>query len=308
MTDKELLLGNLFREALYNGVTVPEIMESFSNKISKNFKAEDFLVLQMSSQLYESAQIRKQAHEYMKMMSQISAKCFTTINLKYPSLHFCTSQRFKTVLSELYKRYERIQDGLSPEIKDLPALRIILLEPETQETLQLEYLIVQDILETFSTLNSQRDFPLYVNLSVPDKLVTKSDFNPEEHPEVLIPMTSGTITTLSRIGKDYLSKPKKEGYQSFHLTFELVQKTNPAIRIFAEIQVRTITQHLYAEYGPANHENYKNRRNQKLHDIFHFDKSKLHISGYYPNEDSKLEKDYSGFSKPTFVTERSKTF
>lgn len=304
MANKEIL-GNLFREALYNANSVPEIMETFSNKISTNFGAEDFLLLQMASQLKESAQIRKAAHEYMRMMSIVSSQCFKLINEKHPELHFCTSQRFKSFLSELYKRYERISDGLSPEIKDLPALRIILLENETQEVLRMEYIIVQEILEFFSILNTDEKFPLYVNLSIADKAITKTAFNPEEYPEVLIPNPDIIIPRLSNLGKDYISNPKKSGYQSFHLTFELVQKSNPSIRVFAEIQIRTIAQHKYAEAGPASHKNYKDRRNKKYDEIFEFDKNKVHINGYYPDFDSK---DFSGFSKPTFVTERSKTF
>lgn len=308
MKEKDKQLGDLFRESLYSANSVPEVMEILSEKISMNFGAEDFLLLQMASQLKESAQIRKKAHEYMKMMSIISSKCFELINEKHPNLHFCTSQRFKSFISELYKRYERVKDGLSPEIKDLPALRIILLEEESQDILRMEYLIVQELLEEISTLNSKKDFPLYVNLSIPDKYAIKSDFNPDEYPEVLLPSPEFIIPGLDKLGKDYISNPKKYGYQSFHLTFELVQKENPSVRIFVEIQIRTITQHKYAEDGPASHQEYKNRRNEKFKEIFGFDKNIVHISGYYPDENSKFEKDFSGFSKPSFVTERSKTF
>ena len=41
---------------------------------------------------------------------------------------------------------------------------------------------------------------------------------------------------------------------------------------------------------------------------FGFDKNNVHITGYYPNENVEFEKDFSGFSKPIFVTEHSKTF
>ena len=308
MTEKEKLLGNLFREALYSGNSTPEIMELFSDKISRSFSATDFLLLQMASQLKESAQIRKVAHEYMKMISTMSSTSFSLIANKHPSLHFCTSQRFKSFIRELYKRYERVQDGLSPEIKDLPAVRIILLEPETQETLKMEYMIALEILENFSSLNSDPKFPLYVNLSIPDKLVTKSSFDSAKHQDVLIPDKNVLIPELSKLGKDYLYYPKSKGYQSFHISFELVRKSDPTFRIFAEVQIRTISQHRYAEFGPASHNEYENRRTEKLLDIFKFEKEKVHISGYFPNEDPNLEMDFSGFSKPTFVTERSKTF
>ena len=58
MKDKQLI-GDLFREALYSSNSVPEVMETFSDKITSNYSAEDFLLLQMASQLRESAQIRK---------------------------------------------------------------------------------------------------------------------------------------------------------------------------------------------------------------------------------------------------------
>lgn len=306
MTDEQLL-GNLFREALYSADNAPEVMENFSDKISAKFTSEDFLLLQMATQLKESAEIRKKAPMYMQMMSSISSHCFSLIHKTHPDLHFCTSQRFKGCLSELYKRYERVQDGLSPEIKDLPALRIILLEDETQEILHTEYLIVQEILESTSALSKDPNFPLYVNLSTPDKSVNKNAFDSEKYPEVLIPNADTIIPGLDKLGKDYISAPKKEGYQSYHLIFELVMKNNPSIRIFAEIQIRTITQHKYAEHGPASHKNYKDRRKKKLEEIFKFDKNNVHIKGYYPDENVEFEKDYSGFSKPILLTEISQT-
>lgn len=305
MTNKEKLLGQLFREALYKSTSVPEWLEDFSRKILTNFSSEDFLLLQMASQLYESAQVRKQVYEYMKMMSKMSSKCFELINTKHPELYFCTSQRFKDAISEIYKRYERIQDGLSPEIKDLPAVRVILFAPETPETLHTEYVIAKEIMEHFSMLNSDKNFPLYVNLSMPDKSVSKSDFNPKDHPNVVVADEEIMIPGLEKLGKDYLHFPKKDGYQSFHISLELIWKTDPAFRIFSEIQIRSIAQHQYSEFGPASHRKYKNQRNQKMDEIFKFDKNKVHITGYYPNEDPKCKLDYSGFSRPTFVTERS---
>ena len=308
MTNKEKLLGNLFREALYTNSTTPEMLEFFSKKISSSFSSEDFLLLQMASQLFESAQIRKKAYEYMSMTAKMSSKCFEVIEQKHPELYFCTSQRFKSVQSEIYKRYERVQDGLSPEIKDLLAVRVILLMPETQEALQTEYIIAKEIMENFSLLNSDENFPLYVNLSMPDKSVSQSDFDPEKHPEVLIPDDSILIPGLEKLGKDYMHHPKGDGYQSFHISLELVKKSEPTFRFFSEVQIRTIAQHQYSEYGPASHKKYKDNRNKKMQEIFTYEKDKVHLFGYHPDENPEHEIDFSGFSKPTFITERSKTF
>ena len=181
-------------------------------------------------------------------------------------------------------------------------------EAETQETIKMEYIIAREILENFSSLNSNSNFPLYVNLSVPDKSVTESSFNPDEHKDVLIPEETILIPELGKLGKDYLHYPKEKGYQSFHISFELVKKSDPTFRIFAEVQIRTISQHMYAEFGPASHNDYENLRTERLLEIFDFEKENVHICGYFPNKDPNLEIDFSGFSKPTFVTERSKTF
>ncbi len=51
--------------------------------------------------------------------------------------------------------------------------------------------------------------------------------------------------------KDYISVPKPNGYQSIHLT--IIYQGHPV-----EIQIRTVEMHQHAQYGKANHNNYKN--------------------------------------------------
>lgn len=302
MTNKEKLLGDLFRESIYTANTVPEFLEIFSLKISKSFDTDDFLILQLGSQLYESAQIRKNDKSYMKMQSQISNECYNLISTNYPELNFCSSQRFKSALSEIYKRCERVFDeGRSPVIRDLIASKIILFEEESQELLAYEYKIVYDTMKHFSLINSSSNFDLYVNLVGPDKQVSKSAFSQSEHPHILIPNEDVIIHELSLLGKDYIALPKTHGYQAFHSSYELILKKDPFQRISSEIQVTTISQ---ANYEPANHDKYKQKRNQRWDEIFAFDESKVHIAGYYP----QFDVDYSGLISPLYVTEKSKTF
>lgn len=301
MTAKEQLLGDLFRKSLYRAKTTPDFEEMFSSEISKNFRSEDFLILQLASQLYESAQIRKKAEKYVKMAYTVRDANFKFIEVNYEELAFCVLIRFKSLISEIYKRCERIfDDGRSPEIKDLLASSVIILEPETQETLRIEYQIAKGIIENFSVLNSSKDFPLYVNLTIPDKVVTKSDFSSEEHPSILLPNEDVIIPELTVLGKDYISHPKKDGYQAYHTSYELISKENPELRISAEIQVKTIKQ---KNFTPFCHFIYKQKRNERWNKVFEFDENKVHIKGYYP----QYNVDYSGFSAPIYVTEKSKT-
>ena len=83
---------------------------------------------------------------------------------------------------------------------------------------------------------------------------------------------------------------------NFVLTFT-ISKSNSKNRIYSEIQVTTISQ---ANYEPANHNKYKQKRNEKWDEVFYFDESKVHIKGYYP----KFGIDYSGLIEPMYVTEK----
>lgn len=301
MTEKEQLLGDLFRNSLYRAETSPEFLEMFSNAISKNFKSEDFLILQLASRLYESAQIRKKAEKYAEMGIIVRDSAFEFIEANYKKLGFSVSFRFKSVISEIYKRCERIfDDGRSPEIKDIIASSVIIFRPETQETLRIEYEIAKGIIENFSVLNSSADFPLYVNLTIPDKVVAKSDFSSEEHPTILLPNEDVIIPELTVLGKDYISHPKKDGYQAHHTSYELISKENPSLRISSEIQVKTIKQ---KNFIPFCHFIYKQKRNERWNKVFKFDESKVGIVGYYPEYNT----DSSGFSAPIYVTEKPRT-
>ena len=172
LTKEEKLLGDLFRDAIYTATTTSEFLELFSLKILENFDSDDFLILQLGSQLYESAQIRKTDELYMDMQTKITTECYNLISKKYPEISFYSSQRFKSAISEIYKRCERVFDeGRSPEIRDLLASKIVLLESETQETLGYEYKIVSETMKHFSYLNTRKEFPIAVNLAGPDKLV-----------------------------------------------------------------------------------------------------------------------------------------
>lgn len=302
MTEKEKLLGDISREMIYKAQNTPEYLEMFSSQIPKNFGSTDFLILQFASQLRESAQIRRNDAEYVKMQSTFNDEAFNYISGKYPELIFSISQRFKGALSEVYKRCERIFDeGRSPEIRDLIASKIILLENESQETLSYEYKIAYDLMQHFSVLNSASNFPLFVNLAIPDRQVTKSDFCPEEHPNILLPADNIIIPGLSLLGKDYIYHPKKFGYQAFHCSYELIQKENPKTKIIIELQITTIAQ---ANYEPANHDKYKKKRNEKWNQVFTFEPEKVHINGYYP----KYDYDDSGLTKPLHVITKPKTF
>lgn len=299
-TKQQLLLGDLFREALYSSSSVPEFQITFSQKISKSCTLDDdYLIQQLASQLKDSSSIRKEAFIYMNYVTIISDACFNLITKKHPELKFKITQRFKSFISELYKRCDKVSAGKIPEIKDLTALRIILYENETLETLNKCYVLMDELINYFSTLNFIDTFPLNINLSCPDKIVSKSKFSQEEHPTVLLPKHNSLIKKLSPLGKDYISNPKQNGYQAFHASFLGNKKLDNTIRFYTEIQITTIGQ---LTYKPANHGGYKKPRSEKWDSIFSFDPTKVNIDCYIPEHNI----DASGLTKPTYLRERAK--
>jgi GTP pyrophosphokinase len=69
--------------------------------------------------------------------------------------------------------------------------------------------------------------------------------------------------------KDYIAKPKDNGYQSIHTT--VVDKDTDTI---FEVQIRTEEMHEYCEYGVASHWTYKQKSNINQHSFVDTDKFK----------------------------------
>lgn len=70
--------------------------------------------------------------------------------------------------------------------------------------------------------------------------------------------------------KDYIDKPKDNGYQSIHAIVEFLHS-----RRNAEIQVRSHEMHKVAELGRAAHLNYKQEQDKHLAEVFNKNNSKV---------------------------------
>lgn len=86
---------------------------------------------------------------------------------------------------------------------------------------------------------------------------------------VFVPQKSLIPEIYSQRVKDYVAKPKKNGYQSIHLMFEKQENK-------FEVQLRTFAMHVRAEYENAAHEKFK----QSTRTVKKWDLSKINISGF----------------------------
>lgn len=300
-TKRDTLIGDIFRENLYNGDNIPNIEEQIGKSISNKFDSSDFLMQSLASQLIIASNIRKNSKCFHDISNQICESSCNIIDDFFPDTFYSISARGKSFSSELHKRYERVLEGNNPIIKDLLAIRIIILNDTNQETLKKCYEIFQKIISLLTKFdNEYLDFPLMV--SEPDKLITSSNFESEKFPEILLPKKEIIPENFDRIAKDYMQFPKNNGYQSLHGSFEIPSISPKYAGLNLEIQIRTLSQHIWAEYQEASHVKYKEERSVKMDKIFYFDPTKVNITGY-----SGLC-DIPGLTKAVPLCQRQKTF
>ncbi|WP_341763523.1 bifunctional (p)ppGpp synthetase/guanosine-3',5'-bis(diphosphate) 3'-pyrophosphohydrolase [Candidatus Tisiphia endosymbiont of Beris chalybata] len=76
--------------------------------------------------------------------------------------------------------------------------------------------------------------------------------------------------------KDFISNPKGNGYQSLHV---VVVNAFPGRNI--EIQIRTNQMHKIAEFGAANHNEYKKEQGERIKRLFNTVRSKISVHKAY---------------------------
>ena len=298
MTERDKIVGDIFRANLYSCKDIPTLSENIGKELSLTFDTSDFLMQSLATQLVIGANIRKNPECFHDIAEQVTRAVWDII--KKSDLESSTSFRGKSFISELHKRYDKVCEGNNPIIKDLLAVRIIILNETTTETLQKCYQIFFEIISSLTRFNNEYlDFPLIV--SEPDKLITTSEFEKEKFPEILIPETCFP-NNFDRVVKDYMRFPKKNGYQSIHCSFEIPSLSPKYAGLNMEIQLRTLKQHEWAEYQNASHSKYKKSRTEKMDKIFHYEPKKVHMTGF--SEYS----DFCGLSKPIQLCQRHKTF
>jgi hypothetical protein len=300
MAERDKIVGDIFRNNLYSANSIPILAENIGKDISEAFDSSDFLLQSLATQLIIAANIRKNSECFHDISEQITKATWDIITKEDPDCEFSVSFRGKSFISEIHKRYSSVCAGNNPIIKDLLAVRIIILNETNLNTLKKCYKIFFKLISSLTQLNNRYlNFPLVV--SEPDKLITSSDFDREKYPDIIVPDIKFP-NNFERVVKDYMKYPKKNGYQSLHCSFEIPSLSPKYAGLNMEIQLRTLQQHEWAEYMNASHSKYKRARSEKMDKIFYFDPKKVHMAGY-----SELS-DFCGLCKPIQLCQRHKTF
>lgn len=266
---KELeTIGNFYREAIYSQKNLPDALSEFANEldsfdgeISQTIISEVLQYQKLIQNRNFFAVLREWINELYEQFSSVLPK----------EVSFTIECRRKGVQSAVRKMLRNYFEKSSIDLSDLVAFRIILDSNLLKEQLiQFCYSISDNCMDFFKGKRC--------TLCAPSRKVGESN-----------------------LIKDYISHPKKNGYQSIHLTFKTLEKD-----IF-ECQIRTLDMHEHAEIGDAKHGDYKNSEYSWLEPYINIDPSKVHIPHFRVLNNGTLY-DQIGLLDAMHIERRSKTF
>ena len=226
--------------------------------------------------------------------------------------------RRKSLESELSKLLKRSIANTSPRIYDRFGLRgNVLNNNSKEESIELLYKIVNYTISIIGKQNRRlyNEFIRWLDSSTLIDNFTKErikftlslpfvieegeqiphEFNPSDYPNVYVPPSPNIW--YPNLVKDYISSPKKNGYQSLHLILALDEYSEILPGSHFELQFRTHYMHQYATNGPASHLEYEDKKSKEdnnidLRDIFLVDDfSKINIVGFtgYNSPDDDID-------------------
>lgn len=271
-------------EAIYHAGSVPEAIRNQIN-ILKNNNTFEANILANKVELYYNYIINR---ALLNNLRSHFDNLYNEIDTNFPEVLFRLEGRRKSWISA-YKKLLTTTTSVDDILKDISAFRLIVFADSN--SIQLCYNLAKHIID-YSV--DQGYIPC-----IADKPKDTDKFDPKKHPDVIVPTQSCLPKELQLYVKDYIMYPKEKGYQSLHIIFSDKDGNH------FEIQIRDINMHILAEYGSANHRDYKN----KYPDI-HLDRSKINIPGYRNiiTPDGKSQTlDFVGLEHALEIFHRQKT-
>ena len=290
---------------LYLYDSVPAILEHYSRDLInsgdkvKRWKANR--LLEYRSALSDAVFLESIRDWFNQLYDEISSS--------FPSIPFELLGRRKSLdsttdkISRLEKKLvlESVTDNPFKRVRDFLAFRITLFDSTPGEFVDELYQIADVVIDFFTSIG--------LEAIEHDKLLDTEDFDNSLHPEIYVPTVSGINPFHESLIKDYVYKPKKNGYQSIHILLR-----DPLTQRYIEIQLRTLSMHIHAEIGDAGHAEYKSDKYLNNHELIDF--SKIHIRGfrYVPLQSGDEEGprrqffDYAGVIHPVIIVQKQKNF
>ena len=276
----------ILTDALYKGHSIPEVLEIYEKMLKETGDLKSIQHGTFISQ-YRNIVVDKR---FLATLRKHFNNIYNLIGKKFPETLFHLEGRRKSLISTEKKIIKLLSQNKSLDtLRDLIAFRLIIFDDLKNPKTAVEQ--CYNIMTSIIKYGIENGFVL----CEANPVVETKGFDNEKH-HLYIPKTSAIPKEFQVGVKDYIMKPKENGYQSLHAVFRL------ASGHCFEVQIRTFSMHTHAESGNANHKVYKQQEYVHLE----IDKEKIHIPGYaITNGDVH---DMVGVEKALLVLQRQKTF
>lgn len=234
-------LQKAYRDAIYSkkvNKNLDDIISKFLSNLDKLKIENDNIVFEAIGTEILRYQKIMQDKEFKDTLKSWLNKLTDLLNYTFPDFSVSIDCRQKSFESVLRKSIFNYYKDVSIDLFDLIAFRIIIDSSCSEEQEKHFCYLVKDACILFFTQKA-------CTLSTPAKIV-------------------GTDNRF----KDYVSFPKKNGYQSLHLAFKTLTG-----HVF-ECQIRTLKMHEFAELQQANWSEYKDQKYELISEYISFKISK----------------------------------
>ena len=252
------------RKALYAGNSLEEIRSLYINQLRETGSIYNMLYANKLEEAMNMLDIHS-LHELEAEFHDLKEYLRSWTNER--SIHCLLKRRQKDWVGFNEKIQLYLLNGKPlGKLLDLLGFRIVICHDTADniESIKLCYDLLNEVIDFF--VNDRH----CLLLEAEPRLDT--GFDSDKHPEVIIPEKSLIRFGLESNVKDYIQHPKRNGYQSLHT---IVKRPDG---LTFEVQIRTYSMDLRAEYGTGDHAVYKNNRYSDLD--LNIDYTKIHVPGF----------------------------
>ena len=251
-------------ESLYKAKTLTEFQNLYMNKLRETKQIHNILyankILEYQTITKNQDIIWELENDFCELKNHL-CKWMKKQPHKY---HITLKKRQKDFIgyNDKIRLYLNGQKPLS-KISDILGFRIRIDNgpTDTIESIKFCYSILTEVFHFF--IFEKKCYPIEAEPK------NNTGFSKDSHPNIIIPEENFIEPELIGNVKDYIMKPKANGYQSLHVVF-----VNPQ-GIKFEIQIRTQAMDILAD--DQNHDEYKDARYPER---ISFDRSKVKLQGY----------------------------
>ena len=226
-------------QALEGAKNLPEVIRNQIAILNLKSKSPDIKIFTRKLQSYYSYITDK---SLLNIQRKFFEGFYSEIDKNYPEFLFRLEGRRKSFISAYKKLW--ISDSYAT-MKDISGFRITLFGDDSEELIKQCYTVMELL------FNYSLGLKMEVEPCMATPLKDIDSFNPDKHPEIIVPKKSLLPEDIQPYVKDYILNPKGNGYQSLHMTFRT------RIDFYFEVQIRTFDMHMIAENGHASHNKYK---------------------------------------------------